>query len=105
MGPPTLVDGDLPLAGPVDLRPFASMGPPTRVDGDRRCSTPTHRSTLSFNGAADSRRRRRARRVSTSRRSPRLQWGRRLSSTETGAVRAGLAMLGAASMGPPTLVD
>src|SRR5882672_5673409 len=85
---------------------------------------------MGFNGAADSRRRRRGtastsgtalaqlqwgRRLSSTEtchtpcRSPlswnRLQWGRRLSSTETGLRAAAADRVSEASMGPPTLVD
>src|SRR4051812_12631318 len=105
------------------------MGPPTVVDGEQQLMILYLQRHLRFNGAADCRRRREAevlgrehhdvtlqwgRRLSSTesrgqRKTPAsiisLQWGRRLSSTERHIVVGiplGLLM---ASMGPPTVVD
>ena len=81
------------------------MGPSTFVDGDSWGSCRPPRPEASFNGAIDFRRRRPGS-VGTHRDDERqLQWGHRLSSTETGWRREGSHLLSLASMEPSTFVD
>ena len=61
----------------------ASMGPSTLVDGDAAGQPSPDNPHLCFNGAVDSRRRRRAGGAGSKGYCSVLQWGRRLSSTET----------------------
>jgi len=80
MGPSTLIDGD-PREPRRLVRPEeASMGPSTLIDGDTSSSS------------------------RWTKRSNSLQWGRRLSSTETQRMSLGAAGRHA-SMGPSTLID
>src|SRR5882672_8367549 len=81
------------------------MGPPTLVDGDVRSHASDATRQARFNGAADSRRRRLASFPRGGGGAMPLQWGRRLSSTETRGVVAEHGHERIASMGPPTLVD
>src|SRR5688572_16092621 len=108
MGPSTLVDGDesygVLLAQPsrslqwgrrlssTETPPdrvgrldgvVASMGPSTLVDGDANILASVTSTASGFNGAVDSRRRRPAWERELGAAGKRLQWGRRLSSTET----------------------
>ena len=59
------------------------MGPSTFVDGDSLAPARTRRALRGFNGAIDFRRRRHTKPAPASASSSQLQWGHRLSSTET----------------------
>jgi len=106
MGPPTNVDGELESASlesaSLELQwgrrqtsterlrvrggqrghRRASMGPPTNVDGEPCLSLTAPWAVSGFNGAADKRRRRGARRARRGEPGEQLQWGRRQTSTE-----------------------
>src|SRR6185436_11929112 len=107
MGPSTLIDGD-PLCPQTHRRgsplqwgrrlsstetdepelvptPMlgASMGPSTLIDGDVGARAPVLEQLDGFNGAVDSHRRRLGNVITLSDPTDVLQWGRRLSSTET----------------------
>src|SRR5712672_2143470 len=107
MGPPTLVDGDLAREvldriaadrlqwgrrlSSTETTPPSTAQAPGRcfngaADSRRRRHLPVRRAralALCFNGAADSRRRRPLRAKLDAAAAGKLQWGRRLSSTET----------------------
>src|SRR4051812_6536761 len=83
MGPPTVVDGEAPLPRMVLGDSDPSMGPPTVVDGEGQPRSPLLPHSGSFNGAADCRRRREVTAAYPQVPFKGLQWGRRLSSTES----------------------
>src|SRR6185436_12963617 len=80
------------------------MGPSTLIDGDGRRWRSTAPRWPRFNGAVDSHRRRRPFVVACEE-IVWLQWGRRLSSTETIERIYGARTTSDASMGPSTLID
>ncbi len=130
MGSSTLVDEDRGSSRPARRRLAASMGSSTLVDEDPPLASPARGARRRFNGVVDARRRRprghrrlggsgasfngvvdaRRRRRQLAREArggrPRLQWGRRRSSTKTRGSDCGRPVdRERASMGSSTLVD